>query len=195
MYVEISRVSVAFSAHVRYYPREAWTLRIFDAEVDSDTIREELSKVASLDGSLACPVANSFKAVERRTDWGASSTFAEYMIEVSQGILSNGGSAVVGAAVTMAFNRIKKRTGAQDSRASLTMEGAADLVRRDIERLYDEPTNSLTITASSFTAETNVYEFTLTGTAGTYRGTVGELEEQPACTHVWFTSSEDRPRN
>jgi hypothetical protein len=186
MYVEEARVSVEMVKHLIYYPTEAWTLHLGEIHVNTDDIAKELQSIATLHGQEEYPVANSVRIRQSQTDWGASGSFGEYMIELSNNLGGGIGSVAAIAAIKAAMQKIKSWSSDPSDPESLTTSQACNLLKSHITLHYDVNHEELTETFSSASPGSGIQEFSFVAPNGTeYGGTVGELDGLPRCTRVW----------
>ncbi|WP_159031839.1 hypothetical protein [Streptomyces lydicus] len=181
-----SRIVARFTEHLIYYPKEVWTLELDDNSMGGDAILDELRTIAFLDGALEIPASHVLRSSESQTNWGASGSFAEYLIEVSVNLAGGAGAAGLGVVVKSVFDRIQKRSSQE--RDPLTTEQARSLVKAHIALHYGIQTDSLVEKKSMHSLSDGVKEFTFASQDGVeFGGAIGGSD--PArCTRVWSSN-------
>ncbi|MBW5481177.1 hypothetical protein [Streptomyces bambusae] len=189
MEVLSSRIAIRFAPGLHQLPREAWTLSLIEIEVPVEGIKEDLTALTTLDGKHDFPVSNSLSVRTRETNWGASGSFGEFILDLSNEAL--GGASGVGIVAGIGYLVAKVKGRIRDTFPSQPIDRAqaAELVRTHIELHYAEPSAVLTEVASSTALDTGIHEFTFKSPSGReYGGTAGEIAGAPTCTKVWCRS-------
>ncbi|MFD3379221.1 MULTISPECIES: hypothetical protein [unclassified Streptomyces] len=189
MEVLSARIAIRLAPGPHQPPHEAWTLSLIEIEVPVEGIKEDLTSLTTLNGTLDFPVSNSLSVQTRETNWGASGSFGEFILDLSTGAL--GGASGVGIATGIEYVVAKVKGRIQDvfPSQSIDRSQAAELVRTHIELHYTEPSGDLTEVASSTALDTGIHEFTFKSPSGReYGGTAGEISGAPTCTKVWYKS-------
>ncbi|MGW0668335.1 hypothetical protein [Streptomyces sp. NPDC002746] len=184
MHVWESRVVVRLADHLIYYPNEAWTLELDHQSLSGDDILNELQRIPTLDGELGIPHSNSIRGSQSQTNWGASGSFGEYVIDISVNIAGGIGAAGFAALVQTVFGRIAKHSPSPQQ--PLTPEEARNLLKSHLALHYGVPIEQLTETESTYSLDLSVTELSFLSTDGTeYGGSVGDAGETRRCTRVW----------
>lgn len=170
--------------HPVYYPSEVWTLEAGELDGSVDEIIEDLRKITTLDGALAVPAMNTITAREGQTNWGASGSLGEYILQVSSNLGGGVGSVAAVAAIKAALQRIKQRSRDDSLIGELTADQARSLVKSHIYLHYRVLADDLTEKYSSISME--AMEFSFTDPSGVeYGGATGAIMGVPRCTRVW----------
>ncbi len=163
-----------------------FTMEMGDNSFGGEEILEELRNIAFLDGQLEFPEMHVVSGREGQTNWGASGSFGEYIIEISANILSTAGAAGVAFVTHKALSKIKSRNDLPVARLSL--DEARNLLKTHITLHYQVPGEELTEVESTNSLTNGVFDFTfVTPDATEYGGQVGG-EEPLQCTKVWRKS-------
>ncbi|MCZ1001470.1 hypothetical protein O1M63_30900 [Streptomyces mirabilis] len=153
-----------------------------------DAILEELRSIAFLGGELEIPESHILSGREGQTNWGASGSFAEYLIDVSADVLSGAGAAGIGVLVHGVFSRIRARP--DSPREPLSIHDARELLKSHISLHYGIPCEGLIEKQSSSSLTDGVKEFGFVAPDGTeFGGSVGG-EDPLRCTKVWRKSAD-----
>lgn len=183
------RISIQLVDSPEYLPGECWTVEVNGAGIQGSGIIEEFERLVTLDGEERHAESHIITTRETRYEWGASGAMAEYMIAVSANLGGGIGAVAAVSAIKSAINRIKKRSGAQDSYAPIGAEQAQSIIKSHIALHYGVHPDQLAEIHSVFEPNNGVREFTFVSDDGTeYGGTMGELEGSPNCTRVWMKS-------
>ncbi|MGW0833408.1 hypothetical protein [Streptomyces prunicolor] len=186
MYVQESRIIVRIAEHPTNYPTMVFTMEMGENSLGGDAILEELRNIAFLDGQLEFPEMHVVSGREGQTNWGASGSFGEYIIEISANILSTAGAAGVAFVTHKALSKIRGRNEASSGRLSL--DEARSLLKTHITLHYQVPGEELTEVESTTSLVDGVFDFTFVASDATeYGGQVGG-EEPLQCTKVWRKS-------
>ncbi|WP_406187786.1 hypothetical protein [Streptomyces anulatus] len=187
MEVLSARIAVRLTSGLHRPPREAWTLSLIEIGVPVEGIKEDLATLTTLDGELDFPVSNSLSVQTSETNWGASGSFGEFILELSSDALGGAGGMGIGAGIGFLISKVKGRTQSAFPSQPLDRAQAAELVRTHIALHYTEVGEDLIEIASSLALDTGVHEFTFKSPSGReYGGTAGEISGAPTCTRVWY---------
>ncbi|MEU6677671.1 hypothetical protein [Streptomyces sp. NPDC046925] len=182
-----TRLVVRIAENPTHYPTAAFTMEMGENAFGGDEILEQLHKIASLDGKLEFPEMHQLSGRESQTNWGASGSFAEYVIEISANILSTAGAAGVGLLVHKAFSKIRARNDYHPE--PLTLEAAQNLLKAHISLHYDIPHEELTEKESTSSLTDGAFTIVFFSPDGAeYGGSVGG-EDPLQCTKVWRKNS------
>ncbi|MFF7300277.1 hypothetical protein [Streptomyces sp. NPDC008265] len=173
----------------------AWTLEVGELDAAGEYIVQELKRVTTLDGKLAVPVSHQVTARESQTEWGASGSFGQYMLELSVNYLGGLGAVGTVEAIKVAFKAIRLRSTNSPERDLLSPEDARALIRRHISLHFEMPADQLTESYCESSSGGRMHTFSFVAADGVeYGGTIGGPDEPDQCTKVWRKSGEARFR-
>ncbi|MFD9518034.1 hypothetical protein [Streptomyces sp. NPDC059979] len=173
----------------------AWTLELGELDAVGEEIVQELKRITTLDGKLPFPVSHQVTARESQTEWGASGSFGQYMLELS--VNYGGGLGAVGTVevIKAAFKAIRLRSSHPAEQDPLSSDDARALIRRHLSLHFEVPAEQLTESYCESSSNGQVHTFSFVAADGVeYGGTVGGPDEPDQCTKVWRKSGEARFR-
>jgi hypothetical protein len=170
--------------HLTYPPHEVWTLELDEVSLTGDDIMRELGRIPTCDDTLEYPHPNSARKAETSTNWGASGSFGEYVLDVSVNLMGGLGAVGVAALVQTIFSRIAKSSNLVLE--PLSRNEAGQLLKSHLALHYGVSVEELTEQQSAMALDEGVVSFRFVTSDGTlYGGSVGALGESRCCTRVW----------
>ncbi|MET9460523.1 hypothetical protein ABZY05_36480 [Streptomyces canus] len=180
-----SRITVQIVPHPTAYPEEVWEVDLEHVDMSTEEILEELSRIAWAEGGKY-PANFVLSGRHGHHSWGASGSFAEFVIQMSSGMGGGLGVLAVQAAIKGAFEKIRKRATRDSWENLASEEEARNLARMKIHAHYDIPLEDLALTGSQADASTATYAFSFTGLGKKFGAQVTTLEGITCCTKVWM---------
>lgn len=195
MRVGESRICVRDVQHPAYFPDVAWTLELGELDAAGEEIVQELRRITTGYGQLAIPVPHQVTSRESQTEWGASGSFGQYMLELSVNYGGGLGAVATVAAIKSALKSIRLRSSHPNEPEPLSSADARTLIRRHLSMHFEVPTDQLTESYCESSSNGQVHTFSFVAADGVeYGGTVGGPDEPDQCTKVWRKSGEARFR-
>ncbi|MFJ2820714.1 hypothetical protein ACIO7M_06315 [Streptomyces toxytricini] len=173
--------------HLIYYPEAVWTLEVGELDMTGQEIVAELRNITTLHGAREFPAENSISARESSLDWGASSSFGEYILELSISAVGGVGAVALGSALRTAFEKIRSHGHAPTTpRGPVDADEARRLLYSHIALHYGLKETQLTEISHTHSPADGVHEFSFTTDDGfEYGGVIGSPNEPLECTRVW----------
>ncbi|WP_371593202.1 hypothetical protein [Streptomyces virginiae] len=173
----------------------AWTLEVGELDAAGEDVVRELKRITTLDGQLPIPVSHQVTARESQTEWGASGSFGQYMLELSVNYGGGLGAVATVEMIKVAFKAIRLRSSHPVEQEPLSADGARALIRRHLSLHFEVPVEQLTESYCESSTNGQIHTFSFTAADGVeYGGTVGGPDEPDQCTKVWRKSGEARFR-
>ncbi|GAB3952919.1 hypothetical protein [Streptomyces sparsus] len=178
-------VIVNLTEHPQSEPETSWIIALDSLDMSVEDTASQLESLTWLSGEQY-PVMSSLNSRHGVHNWGASSSFAEFILNVSAGGLGGLGAAAVDAAVRDLFGKFRERSAGDQWGNVISEEDAARVALARISTQYGVPSTELTIHKALTDAANCSHEFSFKHADGrAYGAVVGIVEDSPTCMRLW----------
>ncbi|MFI1923437.1 hypothetical protein [Streptomyces sp. NPDC020377] len=176
---------VKLTDHPTSAPDEVWILSLDGFQMPSEDVIKELLSLTHLPGG-DYPVMSHIGSRQGITNWGASSSFVEFILEMSSSGLGGVGTVAVAAAIKSRYAKFRDRSRGDHWGDMISEETALELARMRIAAQYDVDRESLRLSRSETDAASQRFEFTFNHPDGrSFGAEIGILRRAPTCTRIW----------
>ncbi|MEF2528323.1 hypothetical protein [Streptomyces sp. CS62] len=178
-------IIVSLSDYAGGEPSESWVLTVdgLDMTVD-ETLRQLQELTWATKGEY--PVMSSLRSRQGVHDWGASSAFVEFILDVSASGVGALGAVAFEAAVRDLFSRFRSRSRGDYWGNTISEEDALAVARRRVASQYGVEPEELSVQRAEIDAVDGAHDFRFSHADGrTFGAVVGILRDSPTCMRIW----------
>ncbi|MEU5689539.1 hypothetical protein DEJ48_18795 [Streptomyces venezuelae] len=176
---------VKLTDHPTSEPDEVWVLSLDSFEMPADDIIKELEALTWLRGA-EYPAMSHISSRQGITNWGASSSFMEFVLEMSSNGMGGVTTVVVSEAVKALYSKLRRRSQGDHWGNVISEETAIAVAKQRIASQYDVEGDSLTLSRSETDAANHSFHFTFSHPDGrSFGAEVGILRDAPTCMRIW----------
>ncbi|WP_128643420.1 hypothetical protein [Streptomyces sp. SS] len=171
--------------HPTSAPDEVWILSLDSFQMPADDVIKELEALTWLRGA-EYPTMSRISSRQGITNWGASSSFIEFVLEMSSNGAGGVGTVVVAAAVKALYSKFRERSQGDHWGDVVPEETAIAVAKLRIASQYSVESESLTLSRSETDAANRSFTFTFNHPdGGSFGAEVGILKDAPTCMRIW----------
>ena len=176
---------VKLTDHPTSEPDEVWVLSLDSFEMPADDIIKELENLTWLRGA-EYPVMSHISSRQGITNWGASSSFMEFVLEMSSNGMGGVTTVVVSEAVKALYSKLRRRSQGDHWGDVISEETAIAVAKQRIATQYDVEGDNLTLSRSETDAANRSFHFIFSHPDGrSFGAEVGILRDAPTCMRIW----------
>ncbi|MFJ3580972.1 hypothetical protein ACIPPS_01875 [Streptomyces sp. NPDC090127] len=177
--------------HPTSEPDEVWILSVDSFEMATEEVIKELQALTWLPDA-EYPLMSHISVRHGITNWGASSTFAEFVLEMGAGGLGGVEAVAVTAAIRSLYGKFRGRSQGDHWGDMIPEDTAAAEAKRRIAAQYEVEAETLTLSRSETDAANKTFDFTFTHSDGrSFGAQVGVLRDSPTCMRIWRQATSD----
>ncbi|WP_327375416.1 hypothetical protein OG393_16545 [Streptomyces sp. NBC_01216] len=171
--------------HPTSEPDQVWVLSLDTFQMPADDVIKELEALTWLPGA-EYPVMSHISARQGVTNWGASSSFMEFVLEMSSSGLGGVATLAVSAAVKELYSKLRGRSQGDHWGDVISEETAVAVAKQRIASQYGVEGDSLTLSRSETDAANRSFHFAFSHPDGrSFGAEVGILKDAPTCMRIW----------
>ncbi|MEU3952835.1 hypothetical protein AB0F45_11000 [Streptomyces achromogenes] len=171
--------------HPTSEPDEVWVLSLDSFEMPADDVIKELEALTWLRGT-EYPAMSHISSRQAITNWGASSSFMEFILEMSSNGMGGIATVVVSEAVKALYSKLRERSQGDHWGDAVSEETAIAVAKQRIASQYSVEGDSLTLSRSETDAENRRFHFAFSHPDGrSFGAEVGLLKDAPTCMRIW----------
>ncbi|MFJ3911236.1 hypothetical protein [Streptomyces vinaceus] len=166
-------------------PEVSWILSLDSADITVEEAIAELRALAWMAGQKH-PTPNSVRSRQGIHDWGGSSSFAEFVLEMSAGGLGGLSATAIDAGVRDVLSRFRGRARSDAWGDLISEEDALRVARSRVATQYSVAAEDLVVERAEANARDQSHSFRFRHTDGrSFGADVGIVKESPSCMKVW----------
>ncbi|MFF7394555.1 hypothetical protein ACFZAE_39850 [Streptomyces scabiei] len=178
-------VIVNLTDHPSGDPETSWIIALDSLAVSVEDVMSELERLTWLAGE-EYPAMSSLQSRQGAYNWGASSSFAEFVLSIASGGMGGLSAMAVDAAVRDVFRKLRERANGDDWGNVISEEEASQVAMSRIATQYGVPSEELTVQRAETYATTPAHEFLFRHADGrTFGAVVGIVKDSPTCMRIW----------
>ncbi|MFD5103611.1 hypothetical protein [Streptomyces albidochromogenes] len=178
-------VIVHLTDHPSGDPETSWIIALDSLDLPVEDVMSELQTLTWLAGD-EYPAMSSLQSRQGVYNWGASNSFAEFVLSVASGGIGGLSAMAIDAAVRDLFTKLRERANGDDWGSVISEENASQVARSRIATQYGVPSDELTIQRAETDATIRTHEFLFRHTDGrTFGAVVGIVKDSPTCMRIW----------
>ncbi|WP_330297758.1 hypothetical protein [Streptomyces sp. NBC_00503] len=171
--------------HPTSEPDEVWVLSLSSFQMSADDVIKELQALTWLRGA-EYPAMSQISSRQGITNWGASSSSIEFVLEMSSNGAGGVATVVVSGAVKALYAKFRERSQGDRWGSMVSEETAAAVAKQRIASQYSVEGDSLTLSRSETDAATRSFHFAFSHPDGrSFGAEVGIVKEAPTCMRIW----------
>ncbi|MFE7515625.1 hypothetical protein ACFU8I_31035 [Streptomyces sp. NPDC057540] len=176
---------VKLTDHPALDPDEVWIFSLDSFDMPADDVIKELEALTWLRGAQY-PAMSQISSRQGITNWGASSSFMEFVLEMSSNGAGGVATVVVSEAVKALYSKLRGRSRGDHWEDVVSEETAIAVAKRRITSQYNVEGDSLTLSRSETDAANRSFHFTFSHPDGrSFGAEVGILKDAPTCMRIW----------
>ncbi|MFE2094901.1 hypothetical protein [Streptomyces sp. NPDC059460] len=166
-------------------PEASWILPLDALDMSVEETIEQLQALTWLTGEEH-PVMSSLQSRYGVHNWGSSSSFAEFILNMSAGGFGALGATAIDAAVRDTFRKLRDRARGDDWGSVISEEDALSVAKSRIASQYDVEAEELTVRKAQTDAVVRSHEFEFGHADGrAFGAVVGIFKDSPTCMRIW----------
>ncbi|MFE8960319.1 hypothetical protein [Streptomyces iakyrus] len=178
-------VIVNLTDHPSGDPETSWIIALDSLDLPVEDIMSELEKLTWLAGD-EYPAFSSLQSRQGVYNWGASNSFAEFILSVASGGMGGLSAIAIDAAVRDMFRKLRERANGDDWGDVISEENASQVARSRLATQYNVPSDELTTLRAETNTEQRTHEFLFRHSDGRKFGAVvGIVKDSPTCMRIW----------
>ncbi|MFK4118046.1 hypothetical protein [Streptomyces longwoodensis] len=178
-------VIVNLTDHPSGDPETSWIIALESLDFPVDDVMSELEKLTWLAGD-EYPAMSSLRSRQGIHNWGASNSFAEFVLSIASGGIGGLSAMVIDTAVRDLFRRLCERANGDDWGDAISEESACQVARSRIATQYSVPSDELTVQRTETDTAQRTHEFLFRHADGrTFGAVVGLVKDAPTCMRIW----------
>ncbi|MCX4819963.1 hypothetical protein OG883_08605 [Streptomyces sp. NBC_01142] len=166
-------------------PDEVWILTLDEFQMPAEEVIKELQSLTWLPGA-EYPLMSNISTRQGITNWGASSSFSEFILQMGAGGLGGVQAAAVTTGVSALYGKFRDRSRGDHWGDVISEETALAVAKTHIASQYGVAANSLTLLRSETDAANKSFEFAFNHPDGrSFGAEVGVIKDSPTCMRIW----------
>ncbi|QGZ49990.1 hypothetical protein GPZ77_17855 [Streptomyces sp. QHH-9511] len=171
--------------HPSVEPDEIWILNVEGLEMTADEVIKELQDLTWPPGQ-PFPLMSNIGARQGIMNWGASSSFSEFLLEMGAGGLGGLEAAGLGAAIRYTYGKFRARSQGDPWEDSISEDVALAQAKARIVEYYSVAEDDLSVQRSETDGVDEIFKFTFIHLDGrTFGAEVGVIRQSPTCMRLW----------
>jgi hypothetical protein len=178
-------VIVNLTDHPNDDPETTWIITLDSLDFPVDDVMSELEKLTWLAGD-EYPAMSSLQSRQGVYNWGASNSFAEFVLSIASGGMGGLSAIAIDTAVRDLFRKLRERASGDDWGNTVSEENACRVARSRIATQYSVPPDELTTQRTETDTTQRTHEFLFRHADGrTFGAVVGIVKDAPTCMRIW----------
>ncbi|MCI4039898.1 hypothetical protein [Streptomyces sp. TRM75563] len=171
--------------HPASEPDEVWILSLDSFQMPADDVIKDLQALTWLPGA-EYPAMSHISYRQGIANWGSSSSFMEFILQVSSDGMAGVGTVAVSAAIKKLYSKLRERSQGDHWGDLVPEETAIAVAKQRIASQYSLESESLTLTQSEADVANRSFRFTFSHPdGGSFGAEVGILKDAPTCMRIW----------
>jgi hypothetical protein len=166
-------------------PETSWIIALDSLAVPVEEVVRELEALTWLAGEEypAMSIMDSRQGVH---NWGASASFAEFVLSIASGGLAGLSATAVDAAARDLFRKFRERADGDDWGNVITEEQAVQVAKSRLAMQYGVAPEELSVWKAETDSVTQAHTFHFRHPDGrTFGAIVGIIKDSPTCMRIW----------
>ncbi|MGW6902654.1 hypothetical protein ACWGF2_39695 [Streptomyces sp. NPDC054919] len=166
-------------------PETSWILPLDALDMSVEDTIEQLQALTWLAGE-EYPVMSSLQSRYGVHNWGSSSSYAEFILNMSAGGFGSLGATVIDSAVRSTFRKLRDRARGDDWGNMISEDDALGVAKSRIAAQYQVQAEELTVRKAQTDAADQSHEFEFDHADGrSFGAVVGIFKDSPTCMRIW----------
>ncbi|MET3984781.1 hypothetical protein [Streptomyces sp. PvR034] len=180
-----ARVIVNLTKYPRGEPETSWVISLDSLGISVEEAMAELQTLTWMAGKQY-PVMSSLNSRLGIHNWGASSSFVEFVLDMSAGGLGGLSATAIDTAVRDLFSRFRSRARSDEWGALISEEDALSVARSRISTQYSVAVEDLAVQRAEADASDQSHSFGFSHPDGrSFGAVVGIVKDSPTCMRIW----------